>query len=74
LALFATTGDDLIFYRKISEQAIRALKPNGNLFFEIHHTKGEEVVALMQTFGFKNIELRKDLSGKERTVKGEKIS
>lgn len=74
LALFATTNDDLIFYREISEQAIRALNPNGNLFFEIHHTKGKEVVALMQTFGFKNIELRKDLSGKDRMVKGEKIS
>ena len=74
LALFATTDDDLIFYRKISENAKRALKPNGKLFFEIHHTKGEDIVALMQNFGFVNIEIRKDLSEKDRMVKGEKIS
>lgn len=74
LALFAATKDDLIFYRRISEQAIRALKSNGKLFFEIHHTKGEEIVAVMQTFGFKNIELRKDLSGNYRMVEGVKLN
>ncbi len=74
LALFATSDDDLIFYRRISEQATKALKPKGKLFFEIHHSKGAGVVALMENAGFKNIELRKDLSGKDRMVKGEKFN
>jgi len=72
LALFAPGDDDLIFYRKISEQAIVALKSGGKLFFEIHHSKGREIVAIMSDFGFKNIELRKDLSGKDRMVMGVK--
>ncbi len=73
LALFSPSSDDLIFYRKISEQSIDALQPQGKLFFEIHHSKGAEVVALMIHLGFENVELRKDLSGKDRMVKGEKL-
>lgn len=72
LALFFSGDDDLIFYRKISEQASLALKPNGKIFFEINQAKGIEVVELLNNFGFVNIELRKDLSGKDRMVKAEK--
>ncbi len=71
-ALFATGDDTLIFYRKISEQAILALKPGGKLFFEINEARGNEVVELLKTSGLIQIELRKDLSGKDRMVKGEK--
>ena len=51
---------------------MNALKLNGKLFFEINEAKGEEVIALMKNSGFKNIELRKDLSGKDRMIKGMK--
>ncbi|MES2622193.1 MAG: peptide chain release factor N(5)-glutamine methyltransferase [Bacteroidota bacterium] len=73
LALFAPGEDSLIFYRRIAEKAFHALKPFGKLFFEINEAKGKEVIELMEGFGFTNIELRKDLSGKERMVKGEKL-
>lgn len=69
LALFTQGNDDLVFYRKISEQALHALKPGGKLFFEIHFAKANEVTGLLQEKGFKNIELRKDLSGKPRMVR-----
>ncbi len=72
LALFVSGDDDLIFYRKITEQAMLALKQNGKLFFEINEAKGKEMVELLSDFGFVNIELRKDLSGKDRMVKAEK--
>lgn len=72
LALFVSGDDDLIFYRKIAEQALLALKANGKLFFEINEAKGKEVVELLHDFGLINIELRKDLSGKDRMVKAEK--
>ena len=72
LALFVSSDDDLIFYRKIAEQALVALKPNGKLFFEINEAKGKEMVELLNDFGFTNSELRKDLSGKDRMVKAEK--
>lgn len=72
LALFVSGVDDLIFYRKIAEQALVALKPNGKLFFEINEAKGKETVEVLHDFGFMNIELRKDLSGKDRMIKAEK--
>lgn len=73
LALFAYGHDDLIFYRRISEQAMNTLKPNGKLFFEINAAKGEETVSIMKQAGFSNVELRKDINGKNRMVKGEKV-
>lgn len=72
LALFVSGVDDLIFYRKIAEQALVSLKPNGKLFFEINEAKGKETVEVLHDFGFMNIELRKDLSGKDRMIKAEK--
>ena len=72
LALFVSGNDDLIFYQKIAAQALHALKPNGKLFFEINEAKGNKVVEMLTDFGFINIDLRKDLSGKDRMVKAEK--
>ncbi len=72
LALFPESTDDLIFYRKISEQAISALKFGGKLFFEVSYLKGEDVMNILKEQGFRNTELKKDLSGKDRMVKGEK--
>ncbi len=72
LALFVSGDDDLIFYRKIAEQSLHTLKPKGKLFLEINEAKGKEVVEILTDFGFTNIELRKDLSGKDRMVKAEK--
>lgn len=68
-ALFAQGDDVLIFYRRISELALKALKPGGTLFFEINASKGIEVAALLEQKGFKSIELRKDMSGKPRMVR-----
>jgi release factor glutamine methyltransferase len=72
LALFAPVEDGLAFYRTISKKAAVSLKPGGQLYFEVHADKGEEVVALMENHDFKNVMAKKDLSGKVRMVKGEK--
>ncbi len=72
LALFAADEDDLIFYRRIAAQAMHALNPGGKLFFEINQARGNEVMELMKANGFLNLELRKDMSGRDRMVKGEK--
>ena len=72
LALFAPAGDDLIFYRQISDKGFTALKAGGKLFFEINYLKGEEVTSIMEATGFKGVELRKDINGKNRMIKGEK--
>jgi release factor glutamine methyltransferase len=72
LALFATDEDGLIFYRTIAGKAWPALKSKGRLFFEINAGLGNEVVAILEKMGYKHIEVRTDLSGRERMVKGEK--
>ena len=72
LALFAPDEDVLIFYKAIAKKALKALKDNGVLLFEINAAKGTEVVNLLKDLNYKDIELRKDLSGKDRMVKGVK--
>lgn len=69
LALFVEDEDPLLFYRKIAQWAITALKPQGSLFFEINEQYGTETINLLQGLGFKNCELRKDFYDKPRMVK-----
>jgi release factor glutamine methyltransferase len=72
LALFVDDNDALLFYRKITQLALKNLAPNGLLFFEINQYLGKETVALLENLGFKNIELRKDVYGNDRMIKCEK--
>jgi len=72
LALFVTDEDPLLFYKRIAAEAIPVLIPGGNLFFEIHESFGTDMCGLMEAMGYINIELRKDLQGKDRMIKGQK--
>jgi release factor glutamine methyltransferase len=68
-ALFVTDTDPLIFYRKISQLAKKHLKSNGLLFFEINEYLGEAMKTMLTTEGFSEIELKKDIFGKDRMLK-----
>ena len=72
LALFVEDTDALLFYRKIAQLALKNLSPNGLLFFEINQYLGKETVELLENFGFKNIELKKDIYGNDRMIRCEK--
>ena len=72
MALFVENGDPLIFYRKISENASVYLKSGGKLFFEIHERFAIETIAILENLGFVNIQMRKDLQGRDRMLKGQK--
>jgi release factor glutamine methyltransferase len=67
-ALFVPEDDPLIFYRAIADFALVNLKPDGYLFFEINENLGNETVELLQQKGFKKIELRQDMSGRDRMI------
>jgi release factor glutamine methyltransferase len=69
MALFVPENDPLLFYKAIADFATTNLTENGLLFFEINESYGEETVDLLNNKGFKNIELRKDLSGRDRMVR-----
>jgi len=71
-ALFVPDEDPLLFYRAIAEFGLTHLHPQGLLFFEINEAFGQETIALLTRYGYRNIELRKDFYGKERMVKSEK--
>ncbi len=68
-ALFVSDNDPLIFYRKILEFAQKALKHNGEIWFEINEKFGKETAALCREMGFGNVENIKDFRGKERVVR-----
>lgn len=68
LALFVADDDALIFYRKIGALALKSLRPNGKLFFEINQYLGKETVDLLKDLGFQNVELRKDIYGNDRMI------
>jgi len=70
LALFVEDNDALVFYRKIAELAQKNLLPNGQLFFEINQYLGKEMLELLEKMNFNNIELRKDIYGNDRMIKG----
>lgn len=71
-ALFVTNSDPLVFYRKTGEFAIKYLRKNGGLFFEINENMGQEMIHLLQNLGFNNIQIRKDINGKNRMLQCKK--
>ena len=68
-ALFVSNDDPLIYYRGVADFASKHLKPNGMLYLEINQYLGPETCALLDTFDFKAIELRKDMYGNDRMIK-----
>lgn len=70
LALFVEDNDALIFYKKIATLAQKNLTQNGELFFEINQYLGQEMIELLGKMNFKNIELRKDIYGNDRMIRG----
>lgn len=70
LALFVENDNPLIFYKSITDFAVDKLKSNGSLYFEINQYLGQETKQLLVDAEFKAVELRKDLNGNDRMLKG----
>ena len=73
LALFVPDSDPLVFYRKIADLAYIQLKPGGHLYLEINEKFGNETIELLRMKRFVHISLKKDINGKNRMIKGEKL-
>ena len=73
LALFVHDNDPLFFYKSILEFCHLKLKNHGKIFFEIHEDFGDEMVNLISDNYYSNIELKKDLQGKNRFIKAVKF-
>lgn len=70
LALFVSDDNPLVFYKKITAFARENLNIYGCLFFEINQYLGKETQQLLSDHNFSEIELRKDLFGNDRMLKG----
>lgn len=62
--------DGLFFYRKIIDEGRRFLTKEGRMFFEIGFDQGKAVSGLMESFGFQEVTVVKDLAGLDRVVHG----
>lgn len=72
VALFVSNKDPLVFYRAIADFAQKNLTSKGSLYLEINQYLGKDMVELLKKYTFKNIELRKDIFGKDRMIKAVK--
>ncbi len=72
IALFVPDTDPMCFYRAIAKGALRHLNSDGWLFVEIHEELAKDVSDLFTSVGFHSVEVKKDLQGKERMVRGRK--
>jgi release factor glutamine methyltransferase len=69
IALFVPDDDALLFYRAIGLLAKEKLNQGGALYFEINEAFGQETAELLREQGYVNVEVKKDLFGKDRMVK-----
>ena len=70
-ALFVPDSDPLKFYRKIAEifsPITRNPLPVTHLFFEINEAYGEELKQLLSKLGYTDIQIHKDIYGKDRII------
>ena len=65
-ALFVPDADPLRFYRRIAE-----LKLGKYLFFEISEHFSDEIEILLQSLGYQNIRIHRDIYGKPRIAEGQ---
>jgi release factor glutamine methyltransferase len=70
LALFVEDDDPLVFYTSILDFANSNLSEKGSVYFEINENFSEEMKTLLYSYGFIEIELKKDSFGKNRFVRG----
>lgn len=69
LALFVPDHDPLIFYREIGRKGRHWLQQNGEIWLEIHEDFGSEIAHLLGGLGYTEIEIRKDMQGKDRIAR-----
>ena len=70
LALFVEDDNPLVFYNSILQFANSNLYEKGSVYFEINENFSREMESLLYSYGFTEIELKKDSFGKNRFIKG----
>lgn len=71
MALYTQDEKGLEFYEKITAGAREFLTENGYLMFELGIGQGRDVAEIMNKYGFKNIQVLKDLANIDRVIWGQ---
>ena len=74
IALFVQDNDPLLFYKAIGQVAMQKLRIGGKLYFEINEAYGNDIASLLENEGFVQVEIKKDIHGKDRFVRGIKLA
>lgn len=69
-ALFVADSDPLVYYNGILRKGSEILEYPGKIYFEINEALGRSMVQLLESYGFSNIHVIKDINGKDRIIKG----
>lgn len=69
LALFTPDDNYLIFYEKVAEFGKSHLKDGGTIYMEMNEFKVPEIKEVFEVAGYKHIDVRMDLQGKERMIR-----
>lgn len=67
-ALFVPDNDPLLFYRSIARTALKMLKAEGKLYFEIYESLADEMQRMLRAEGYGEIVVREDFRGKPRMI------
>lgn len=67
-ALFVPDNDPLLFYRSIARTALKMLKSEGKLYFEIYELLADEMQRMLHDEGYEEIVVREDFRGKPRMI------
>ncbi len=67
-ALFVPDEDPIRFYKALASLAKERLKTGGKMYVEINEAHGDLCSAFLHNNGFKNIEIKKDINGKDRMI------
>lgn len=69
LALFVDDENALVFYSAIAKFGITNLKHNGKIYLEINENLANETSKIFYDLGYKFVEIKKDINGKNRMLK-----
>jgi release factor glutamine methyltransferase len=71
-ALFVPQAKPLLFYERIGDVALKRLKKNGSLYLETSSIYGKETAEMLKDKGFRMVELRKDVAGRDRMIRAQR--
>lgn len=69
LALFVPDGDPLKFYRAIAQYGRKTLNEGGCIYFEINPLYVSEMTVMLESLGYCDILVKRDIFGKDRMIK-----